>query len=96
MKAVSIDISNAQHLGVAEAKTRLSGLVADIERSGKSYVIERYGHPAAIIAPMPQPYGGSNRARGLLSSYADEQKRAQEEGAFARAMEAKHGRSTRR
>lgn len=93
VETFSVDMQIAQHLGVAEAKARLSGLVADIERSGKSYVIERYGHPAALIVPIPRQRNGSHRARGMLADYSDPQKRTLEEGAFARAMEKKHGHS---
>lgn len=92
MATIVADIDNARHLGVAEAKARLSNLVADVQGQGSSYVIERYGKPAALVCPMPRRNDGPKRARGLLSAYADPDKRPQEEGAFARAMEAKHGR----
>ena len=35
-----------------EAKSRLSGLVAEVERSGAKIVISRYGKPVAEIAPI--------------------------------------------
>lgn len=91
MERVSVDLGSARRLGVAEAKVGLSAYVADVESSGAAYIIERYGRPAALLMPVPQKKLGSNRARGVLASYADPDKRKLEEGAFARAMEAKHG-----
>lgn len=91
METITVNQDSAEHLGLAEAKAGLSGIVTKVQRSGTSYVIERYGRPAAMIVPVPHQGGGSNRARGLLAAYADSGRQALEEGAFARAMEAKHG-----
>lgn len=84
-------LRHASHLGVAEAKANLSNLVMDVERSGTSYVIERYGRPAAMLVPLPVRPHRSGMARGRLSAYADPSKRGSEKGAFSRAMEADHG-----
>lgn len=91
MATLDIDLEGARHMGVAEAKATLSGLVSDAEHSGSVYVIERYGRPAAVLAPLPSKRQVTHHARGLLSAYADVGKRDLEKGVFARAMEEKHG-----
>lgn len=41
-----------REVGILEAKTGLSGLVADVERTGEEVVLTRHGRPAARIVPM--------------------------------------------
>lgn len=91
METMAIDLEGAEHLGIAEAKARLSALVERAELHGETSVLERYGRPAALIVPLPRPVRGHPRARGLLATYADEEACRQEKGAFARAMVTKHG-----
>lgn len=42
-------------LNVHEAKTKLSAVLAEIERSGKSYTICRSGRPVAELIPYRSP-----------------------------------------
>ncbi len=80
------DLKEARHIGLAEAKANLSGLVAQVERTGEPCVIMRYGRPAAVIAPL-EPIGPQKtRARGTLARYADLGKRDLESGAVGRAV----------
>lgn len=41
-----------REVGILEAKTGLSGLVADVERTGEEIVLTRHGRAAAKIVPM--------------------------------------------
>lgn len=92
MGSVTVDVSRAERYGLADAKAHLSDLVAKVERTGEPCVIMRYGRPTACITPVPEERPvPAKRAKGLLASYADADKRALEEGAFARAMAVKHG-----
>lgn len=40
-----------RHLGVLEAKTDFSAIVADVERTGEGVVVTRYGKAAVRIVP---------------------------------------------
>ena len=40
-----------REVGLLEAKTHLSALVADVERGGETIVITRHGKPVAELAP---------------------------------------------
>ena len=92
MESVMVDVERAERYGMAEAKARLSDLVAAVERTGEACIIMRYGRPAACITPVPEERKApERRAKGLLASYADADKRALEKGAFERAMAVKHG-----
>ena len=90
MAYIEVNPEGARHFGLAEAKARLSGIVASVESAGEACVIERYGRPAALVVPHPSAASGSTRARGVLKSYASPEKRKQESDAFVRAMEVKH------
>ena len=91
MTTLTIDLEGAARMGIAEAKAHLSNLVERAEKNGEAAILERYGRPAALVVPLPRAEGVGHRARGLLAEYADEGRVGLEEGAFARAMEAKHG-----
>lgn len=92
MGSVTVDVEHADKFGLADAKAHLSDLVATVERTGESCIIMRYGRPAACITPVPAERATpAKRAKGLLASYADDDKRAQEKGAFEQAMAVKHG-----
>lgn len=86
----------ARMVGVAEAKAKLSSMVAAVEQEGDSFVIMRYGRPAALLTSLDQPREAQHRARGSLRAYRDTNtdvnKQGLEEGAFLKAMEDKHGR----
>ncbi len=41
-----------REVGILKAKTGLSGLVADVERTGEEIVLTRHGRAAARIVPM--------------------------------------------
>ncbi|MDZ4370144.1 MAG: type II toxin-antitoxin system prevent-host-death family antitoxin [Phenylobacterium sp.] len=41
-----------REVGILEAKTGLSGLVAEVERTGEEIVLTRHGRPAARIVPL--------------------------------------------
>lgn len=88
MPAVNLD--EARRIGLAEAKANLSGLVAQVERTGEPCVIMRYGRPAAVIAPLEPTGAQKARARGVLARYADLGKRDLESGAFGRAVAKRH------
>lgn len=90
MAYIEVNLEGAHHLGLAEAKAGLSGIIANAESAGEVSVIERYGRPAALLVPYPSVVSGTTRARGALKAYASSDKRRQESGAFARAMEVKH------
>ncbi|MFN3816576.1 type II toxin-antitoxin system Phd/YefM family antitoxin [Brevundimonas sp.] len=44
-----------REVGILEAKTGLSGLVADVERTGEEIVLTRHGRAAAKLVPVSQP-----------------------------------------
>ena len=88
---LTVDLEGAARMGIAEAKAHLSSLVERVEKNGEAAILERYGRPAALVVPLPRAEGAGRRARGLLAEYADEGRIGLEEGAFAGAMEAKHG-----
>ncbi len=90
MTYLEVDLDRLHHIGLAEAKSGLSRIVASAESAGESVVIERYGRPAALVVPFPRPASGGMRARGALRDYVDPDKQQLESGAFARAMEVKH------
>ena len=88
---IAVDIVRAERYGLADAKAHLSDLVATVEQTGEACVIMRYGRPAACIAPLPvEGAPSTKRAKGMLAAYAGAEKRAQEAGAFERAMVHKH------
>ena len=91
MTTLSVDLEGAARMGIAEAKAHLSSLVERAEKNGEAVILERYGRPAALVVALPRAQGAGRRARGLLAEYADADRLALEEGAFARAMEVKHG-----
>lgn len=91
MTTLSVDLEGAARIGIAEAKAHLSSLVERVEKNGEAMILERYGRPAALVVALPRAQGVERRARGLLAEYADADRFALEEGAFARAMEEKHG-----
>tara|TARA_R110002051_G_scaffold63405_1_gene115519 strand:+ start:206 stop:493 length:288 start_codon:yes stop_codon:yes gene_type:complete len=41
-----------REVGILEAKTGLSGLVAEVERTGEEIVLTRHGRAAARIVPL--------------------------------------------
>ncbi|MFA4940447.1 type II toxin-antitoxin system Phd/YefM family antitoxin [Brevundimonas sp.] len=43
-----------REVGILEAKTGLSGLVAEVERTGEGIVLTRHGRAAAKIVPISQ------------------------------------------
>ena len=90
MTSLTLDIDRASRVGMADAKANLSGLIAEVERTGEPYVIMRYNRPAAVISPVPQERAPSRSARGFLHHLADPSKIPLEEGAMARALVAKH------
>lgn len=90
MTSISVNLEKAPRYGLAECKARLSELVSTAELQGSGCVIMRYGHPAALLLPLPEEPRPTKRARRLLSSFADTSKRELESGAFERAMVAKH------
>lgn len=91
MTTLTIDLEGAARMGIAEAKAHLSSIVERVEKNGEAAILERYGRPAALVVPLPRAEGAGRRARGLLAEYVDESLVGLEEGAFARAMEVKHG-----
>ncbi len=43
---------SAQMLNIHEAKTRLSSVLMEIEKTGESYIICRNGKPVATLSPF--------------------------------------------
>jgi prevent-host-death family protein len=41
-----------REVGILEAKTGLSGLVADVERTGEEIILTRHGRAAAKLVPV--------------------------------------------
>jgi|ETNmetMinimDraft_26_1059896.scaffolds.fasta_scaffold35921_4 antitoxin (DNA-binding transcriptional repressor) of toxin-antitoxin stability system len=41
-----------KQLGIAEVREHLSILIDEINQSGDSLIVTRYGHPAAVIRPV--------------------------------------------
>lgn len=90
MTPLTLDVTDVQRVGMADAKANLSGLIAEVERTGEPYIVMRYNRPAAVISPIPQERPAQRTARGFLHHLADPSKIPLEEGAMARALVAKH------
>lgn len=41
-----------KELGVTEARKRLSDIVHDVQHQGATYLLNRYGKPAAAVVPV--------------------------------------------
>lgn len=52
-----------RQVGILEAKTGLSGLVADVERTGEEILLTRHGRAAAKIVPIGRPQSAELRDR---------------------------------
>ncbi|WP_411286531.1 type II toxin-antitoxin system Phd/YefM family antitoxin, partial [Phenylobacterium sp.] len=50
-----------REVGLLEAKTHLSALVADVERGGETIVITRHGKPVAELKPSRAVAGDPQR-----------------------------------
>lgn len=70
-----------------EAK-RSFGHVLDRVSRGEAYTVMRRGRPVARIVPVDRPE--PTDLLGALAAWADPALAEQEQGAFSRAMEAKH------
>ena len=56
-----------RHLGVLEAKTEFSAIVAEVERTGEEVVVTRYGKAAVRIVPAdPARVGDPVAIRRLI------------------------------
>ena len=85
MAPLTLDVESARRVGMADAKANLSGLIAEVERTGEPYIVMRYNRPAAVISPMPQERSTQRTARGFFSEYANPGLVHLEEGAWERA-----------
>lgn len=61
-----------REVGILEAKTGLSGLVAEVERTGEEIILTRHGRAAARIVPIrraPQrdPAKWQEMVKGILA-----------------------------
>lgn len=90
MTSLTLDIDRASRVGMADAKANLSGLIAEVERTGEPYIVMRYNRPAAVISPVPQERVSSRTARGFFADYADPELAEQEQGAWERAVVEKY------
>ena len=84
-------LEQAPQVGLAEAKAGLSGLVAQVERTGTPCIIMKYNKPAVMIAPLPQEAPVKPRAKGMLAAYADPSKIELEPLAHKMAVMEKYG-----
>lgn len=56
-----------RHMGVLEAKTEFSAIVAEVERTGEEVVVTRYGKAAVRIVPAdPAKVGDPEAIRRLI------------------------------
>lgn len=55
-----------REVGILEAKTGLSGLVADVERTGEAVVLTRHGRAAAKIVPIDRSPKAGSRDRAKV------------------------------
>ena len=56
-----------RHLGILEAKTEFSSIVAEVERTGEEVVVTRYGKAAVRIVPAdPSRVGDAGAIRRLI------------------------------
>ena len=78
-------------IAVSEAKNRFSSLIREVEQSGARFIVENRGRKVARIVPYDSdsPRG----SYGVLSEYADPEKRATEEGAAEKAVVKAHAAS---
>lgn len=53
-----------REVGLLEAKTHLSALVADVERGGGTIIITRHGKPVAELRPSPATVAPQRRLTG--------------------------------
>lgn len=53
-----------REVGVLEAKTHLSALVADVERGGETIIITRHGKPVAELKPSRAAVAPQRRLSG--------------------------------
>lgn len=62
-----------RELGILEAKTGFSALVADVERTGEEVTVTRHGRPAVRIVPAvaKQPLTQEERATLIRQILAD-------------------------
>jgi antitoxin (DNA-binding transcriptional repressor) of toxin-antitoxin stability system len=89
MKGVTM-LSNT--IGFSEAKSRLSEITEEVNRTGRTVIVYKYNRPWVNISPAVDatPKEVRSSAFGALHHYADPAKRAQEEGALEEAMAQKH------
>lgn len=71
-------------IAVSEAKNRFSSLIREVEQSGARFIVENRGRKVARIVPYEQEV--SRGPYGLLSEYADSEKRAAEKGSAEKAV----------
>jgi prevent-host-death family protein len=71
---------------VSEAKENLSGLLAEVEASGRSFVISRYGKPVAIVSAYESENKITPKLRGSLNAYANADLIEQEKLAWKKAV----------
>ncbi len=69
---------------VSEAKENLSGLLAEVEKSGQSFVISRYGRPVAIVSSFKAENKVEPKLKGVLSAFANQSFITQEKSAWKR------------
>ena len=68
---------------VSTAKKNLSGLLADVERTGNSFVISRYGQPIAIVSTYSEDKKIQPKLKGVLNKFANPQLIDKEKDAWA-------------
>ncbi len=73
---------------ISDAKKNLSGLLADVEETGRPFVILRYGAPVAVVSPYGQEKV-KPKLRGALGEYADVRLIGEEKSAWMKAACAK-------
>ena len=56
---------------MSEVKENLSGLITEVETSGGSFVISRYGKPIAVVSSYDQSNKIVPKLKGSLHAYAN-------------------------
>lgn len=55
-----------RHIGVLQARTDFSAIVAEVERTGEEVTVTRHGRPAVRIVPAVSPADDVQRRRAII------------------------------
>ena len=71
---------------MSEVKENLSGLITEVETSGRSFVISRYGKPIAVVSSYDQSNKIVPQLKGSLHAYANASLIEHEKNAWEKAV----------